>query len=221
MKALLLNIMILVVTGLTVQAKDLPITVFKGNNPSKPILFYLTGDGGWNTFSTSLAKRLNKEGYSVVGLNSKSYFWSKKKPEQAAADIGRAMNQYLSNWKASSIIFIGYSFGADVAPFIQARLPKELLNKINHTILMSPSKNTDFEVHLLGMLGAASNNGESVPDEINKLTKPITIFIGSDEKDFPMAKLTGNNVEKIILAGGHHYDGNVDELAKQIVSRSK
>ena len=221
MKTLLLYIAIITSLGTTAQAKDLPVTVYKGNNPSKPILFYMTGDGGWNDFSTTLVKILNKEGYSIIGLNSKSYFWSRKKPEQAAQDIAQVLGQYLADWKSSSVVFIGYSFGADVAPFIQARLPKELLDKINHTILMSPSSNTDFEVHLLNMLGAGSNSGESVPEAINKLTKPVTIIIGSDEKDFPMSRVTAKNIEKITIAGGHHYDGKIDEVARQIISRSK
>jgi type IV secretory pathway VirJ component len=92
---------------------------------------------------------------------------------------------------------------------------------IKHTVLMSPSKNTDFEIHVLGMMGFGGSSGESVPAEISKIGKPILLMFGSDENDFPVKDITTGKIQTIKLAGGHHYDGNIDEVTTQIVSHIK
>jgi type IV secretory pathway VirJ component len=200
-------------------AQNLPVTPYKGSDPTKPIIFYITGDGGWNSFSTSFVQKLNRQGFSVVGLNSKSYFWSKKDPQKAASDISTVLQQYLVTWNEKKLVLIGYSFGADVLPFIGRRLSKAIGDSVVSFVLMSPSTKTDFEIHVLGMIGIGGNSGDSVPDEVNRLSKPVLFVTGSDETDFPFKKLTLKNYTLVKLAGGHHYDGNVDEVVKQIVQR--
>jgi len=197
------------------QADDLPIQTLKGSDPSKPLILYLSGDGGWNKFSTSFINTLNKQGYSVVALNSRSYFWKKKTPSKAAEEITMLIDRYLKYWKASSFVLIGYSFGADVAPFIQTNFNPYIMDNLKHTVLMSPSEKTDFEIHVLGMLGF-SNSGESVPNQINKLSKPVTIVLGTEEKDFPLTSILLKHYQTIKIEGGHHYDGHIDELVKKV-----
>jgi len=38
----------------------------------KPVLFYISGDGGWNKFSNAFIQNLNGKGYEVVGLNARN-----------------------------------------------------------------------------------------------------------------------------------------------------
>jgi type IV secretory pathway VirJ component len=42
-----------------------------------PFVLYISGDGGFNTFSTALCNAISKEGYSITAVNAKSYFWEK------------------------------------------------------------------------------------------------------------------------------------------------
>ena len=79
-------------------------------------MFYISGDGGFNKFSTSLMQNLNRQGYAVIGLNAKEYFWKKRTPKEAAGSIESVINE--SALKQKNIVLIGYSFGADVAPFM-------------------------------------------------------------------------------------------------------
>ncbi|GAC1425156.1 MAG: hypothetical protein NVS9B7_06200 [Flavisolibacter sp.] len=199
------------------QNSELPILSYKGNDEVKPLIFYISGDGGWNKFSTSFVKGFNKAGYSVIGLNARSYFWSRKQPLQAATDISHAIIQIIKPWNIKSIVLIGYSFGADVVPFIQNSFPPTVSVLLQQTILMSPSKKTDFEVHVLGMMGLASNKGKNVAEEINKMTKPVTLIFGNDENDFPLQGHPSQNIHIIKLLGGHHYDGNVEEVIRKIM----
>ncbi len=196
---------------------SLSLSVHSSSDTSKPLIFYISGDGGFNKFSTSFMQTLNKYGYAILGLDAKDYFWHKKNPTEAANAIEQAINQYNNQWKRKNIILIGYSFGSDVAPFMLTHFTPALTTRVNHIILLSPSSKTDFEIHVLQMLGWGKNSGESVPAEINKISKPVLIIMGDDEDDFPLNELTIKNKQVIKMPGGHHYDGNVEGLCKQIV----
>ena len=204
------------------QSTGLPVSAYKGSLSSKTLFFYISGDGGLNNFfSRTLMQQFRQQGFSIIGLNSKSYFWSKKTPEQAANDIGIVINTYLKKWNCQDFVLIGYSFGADVAPFIQMRFPSSLASHAKHIILMSPSQKTDFEIHLLSGLGLYTNKGLNVVSEINKLTLPATLLFGRNEKGFPVESITAKSVKTIKVPGGHHYQWNVTEVVKQITNAAK
>ena len=69
---------------LPAQKTSLPLSLYASTDTTKPLIFYISGDGGFNKFSTSFMQSLNKEGYAVIGLDAKDYFWNKKKPQEAA-----------------------------------------------------------------------------------------------------------------------------------------
>ena len=46
----------------------------------KPLIFYVTGDGGYTDFSENICTAINKTGYKITALNSKSYFDDQKTP---------------------------------------------------------------------------------------------------------------------------------------------
>ena len=206
---------------LLAQKKSLPLSLHASTDTTKPLIFYISGDGGFNKFSTSFMTTLNKEGYAIMGLDAKDYFWSKKNPQEAATAIEEAIAETNKEWKKKGIVLIGYSFGADVSPFMLTHFSPTLSNSINHLILLSPSPKTDFEIHMLQMLGWGKNEGESVPAEINKVPKPVTIIVGDDENEFPFDQLTIKNKQVIKMPGGHHYDGNVQALSKQVIQQMK
>jgi type IV secretory pathway VirJ component len=222
MKRIIVLVAVLSLSRLSfAQSKTLPLSIYKSTDTTKPLIFYMSGDGGFNKFSVSFMKALNKSGYTVMGLNSKEYFWSKKKPQEAANAIEQAIIDSNKHWKKKNILFIGYSFGADVAPFMLTHFSPAFVASVDHLFLLSPSDKTDFEVHLLQMMGWGKNEGQSVPAEINKISKPVIIITGDDEKDFPFNELTIKNKKIIKMPGGHHYDGDIDALCKQIISQSR
>ena len=206
---------------LLAQKTSLPLSLYSGTDTTKPIIFYISGDGGFNKFSTSFMQTLNKQGYAVIGLNAKDYFWTQKKPKEAAAAIEAAIDESNKQWKRNSVVLIGYSFGADVAPFMLTNFSPALVSKVSRLILLSPSPKTDFEVHVMQMLGWGKSSGESVPAEINKISKPVIFIVGDDEKEFPFSQLTTKTKQVIKMPGGHHYDGDVNALSKQIVAQIK
>jgi len=207
--------------NLFAQKTSLPLSLYSSPDTTKPLLFYISGDGGFNKFSTSFMQTLNKQGYAVIGLNAKDYFWSQKKPKEAASAIEKAIDESNKQWKRNNIVLIGYSFGADVAPFMLTNFSPALASKVARLILLSPSPKTDFEIHVMQMLGWGKGSGESVPNEINKITKPVIFIVGDDEKEFPFSQLTIRNKQIVKMPGGHHYDGDVGALSKQVVAQIK
>ena len=96
---------------------------------SDTLVVFVSGDGGWAKIDKSISKVLADSGMPVVGLNALQYFWTKRTPESAARDLQSILENYLSTWKKERVLFVGYSRGADVLPFMINRLPPELRSK--------------------------------------------------------------------------------------------
>ena len=196
----------------------LPVTVLSSQDTTKPMILYISGDGGWNKFSTSFMDTMNRRGFTVIGLNAKEYFWHRKDPEGTAIDVNSLVSVYMKKMKLNKVVMIGYSMGADIMPFVVTRCKKDLLDKLKYIVLMSPSATTDFEVHITDLLGIGNESGENVAAEINKITQPLLLVFGSKENTFPLKKITINNYKVNRLPGGHHYDGNPTAVCDLILS---
>ena len=81
------------------QTSTLPLSLYSSTDTTQPLIFYISGDGGFNKFSTAFMQTLNKDGFAIIGLNAKDYFWSKKKPQEAATAIEAAINESNKQWK--------------------------------------------------------------------------------------------------------------------------
>ncbi|KAA9041253.1 virulence factor family protein [Ginsengibacter hankyongi] len=200
-------------------AQDLPVKEWATSSQDKPLIFYLSGDGGFNKFSNSLCQGINKKGFDVIALNSKSYFWDKKTPEQTATDVNNYLANKLTGRKNQQVVIIGYSFGADVLPFILNRLPKEFHDKILASFLMASSGSTDFEIHWSDIFGGNSKREMDVVTEINKLVDDkIVIISASDDGHLALNKISLKRYTHEVLPGGHHFDGDTDEIIKVILN---
>lgn len=201
------------------SAQDFPIKEWASASQDKPLIFYLSGDGGLNKFSNSLCNGISKKGYEVIELNSKSYFWDKKTPQQTAVDVNNYLVKKISGRKNQQIVMIGYSFGADVLPFILTRLPKDVHDKILASFLMASSGSTDFEIHWADIFGGNSKRDMDVVSEVNKLVDDkIIIISSSDDRHLEANKITLKRYTHEILPGGHHFDGDTDEIVRVILN---
>jgi type IV secretory pathway VirJ component len=222
--ALLMGCMLMGMGAVNAQTdiSRLPVTV---KVPSvvvaeRPIVFFITGDGGMKKFSVDMVNIFAGKGYPVIGLNTLKYFWNKKTPQQAAADVTALLQYYSSQWNNHAFILVGYSMGADVLPFIYQHLPAAFQSQTQHLVFMSPSASTDMVVHISDMLGKTSTPGSmSVTGAMNGITgKPLLLVFGQDEKDFDIKALTIRNYHQIILPGGHHYNEDALGVVQQILT---
>jgi type IV secretory pathway VirJ component len=197
---------------------DLPLTEIR--NPSRPetdsFAIFLSGDGGWADLDQGVAKELVKRGIPVVGLSSLKYFWTPRKPEELAADISRVASHYLDAWHKSRFLIAGYSFGADVTPFIPKKVAPELAGKLIGVALIAPSRNASFEFHLSEWLGVAPAGQPIAPEIASLHPLPVACLYGAQDTDTVCPDLTKDDATVIRLQGDHHFDGNYAGIANAI-----
>ncbi|HEX5024756.1 MAG TPA: AcvB/VirJ family lysyl-phosphatidylglycerol hydrolase [Agriterribacter sp.] len=188
----------------------------------KPFVFYISGDGGFNGFSTGLCNTINNSGYAVTALNAKSYFWKKKTAGQSAEDIAAYLEKQFSKRKNQQLVLAGYSFGADVLPFIVNNLPDVIKKKLLSVIFLAPSPSTDFEIHWSDMLGGYTQRNMDVVAEINKMdVQKAVIITGVDDIEFPIKDITLKYHSHENLPGGHRFEGNTTEVVNTMIKYFK
>jgi type IV secretory pathway VirJ component len=200
------------------KIKDLPIFIIKPKFPGaeSPIALLISGDGGWYSFEQSICDRLAESGVISLGMDSRKYFWKRKTPEETAADVAKVLTFYGDRLGKERFVLIGYSLGSEIVPFIYNRLPREIKEKVQSAILLSPDETTDFEIHISNMLGMGNRqNTYNVPEEIRKMNRLKTLIIfGAGEKSPMPGILEGSGAIIRELPGDHHYKFNVPLIVK-------
>ncbi len=195
----------------------LPLKSWQGND-KMPLVLYISGDGGLNSFTNDFCKGVNQSGYTVTAINSKSYFWNKKTPEQVAAELSTYLDGVFKGRANQQLLIIGYSFGADVMPFILNRLGAGVKGHVLRTILMAPSATTDFVIRVADMWGTAKKRSMDVVAEVNRAAgQRIVAILPGDDNDFPVQAVKLPGFKTLVLKGGHHFDGDTAGLVKIVV----
>lgn len=201
------------------SVNDLPLQLSVSKGSKSALVIYISGDGGWNEFNQKLVQEFEKQGYGVITFNTRKYFWNEKYPEVFARDIDRLSGYYLKEWKKSSVIIVGYSFGADVGIFLPGRVSVELQKKIIKIALISPSASSDFVIRLSDMIGNNENVNRKfkVKPEIDKTDLPVICIFGKDEELMLKTSLRENkNLHICELPGDHRYKDDFSALSKMI-----
>jgi type IV secretory pathway VirJ component len=206
------------------QVKDLQIEITnaKFQNKDLPLAFIISGDGGWYSFEQSIANKLADLGIPSVGLDSRKYFWNRRTPEETSGDVINVLRYYGKQLGRTRFLFIGYSLGAEIVPFIVNRMPDEIKSNIVSAVLLSPETDTDFEIHVSNMLGLGNRqNTYKVMDEIDKMQSTPTLCIfGEEEKSDVPGLLAGTTVKTRIIPGDHRYKSNTS-LIVQVIKEYK
>jgi type IV secretory pathway VirJ component len=178
---------------------------------------FLSGDGGWAAFDKGMAASLASRGVSTVGWDSLAYYWKPRTPGAAASDLARLVRYYLANWQKQRVLLIGYSFGADVLPFLVNRLPADIRSRVDGVALLGLAKTTAFEFHLAEWLGIAPAQAYPIAPEIARLrAEPILCVYGTNETDSLCPSLHAPTyVSKV--PGNHHFNGAFDLLSSHIL----
>ncbi len=183
----------------------------------------LTGDGGWAEIDKELAKILAAQGIPTVGFDSLSYFWKARTPLTTSQDIERVITQYLEKWNKKQVILIGYSFGADVLPFIANNVSAETQQKISLIALLGMGKTAAFEFRLSSWMNADKNPDRLlISPEIEKMkwAKSICIY-GIADTAANCLPVETHGVKAIRMSGDHHFDEKYEELVKHIIDNQK
>ncbi len=207
---------------------DLPlieVPVAGRADPAAPLAVILSGDGGWAGLDKELAGALAERGIPTVGWNTLSYFWTARTPEGMTRDLARVIRHYQAAWRRDRVLLIGYSFGADVLPFMASRLPADLSARVAGVALLGPSRETGFEFHVSNWLGALAGGGEDQHEvllEVRTLAAklpgiPLLCLYGEKETDTICPEIRPPLGKTIAFSGAHHFGGSYGEVADRLI----
>ena len=197
---------------------DLPIQEVQASGSSPEFALLLTGDGGWAGLDQELAARLAVSGVPTVGLNSLKYFWKERTPDETARDVARILRHYLSAWNKQRVLLVGYSFGADVLPFVVNRLPADLRAQVASVSLLGIDGNAAFEISISDWVGTDEAGPQTRP-EVGRISGlPVLCLYGEGEKDSICPGLPEPGIRREQVGTGHHFGGEYATLAERILA---
>ena len=199
--------------------KEVPSSVPGG----KTLALVISGDGGWAAIDKDLARTLADSGISVVGLNARAYLGTRRTPEAVAGDVEQVLRHYLTTWDRDRVILVGYSRGANIAPFIVNRLPADLRARIDLVAMLGLGRHAGFHVSLFDLLHTTTSDKDPpVAPEIEALVASnvrMMCIYGLDEPESYCRDAPPGWIAKVIKRGAHHFDGDHAALALDILAQ--
>lgn len=186
-----------------------------------PMVVFLSGDGGWAALDKGLSAQFQQHGMPVVGWSSLTYYWKKKDPQQVTADLVRVLADYQSRWGRQRWLLVGFSFGAEIVPFVINRLPDPYRKSLVGAVMLSPSTASDFEIHVSDMVTHDKAGSYPTQPEVNAIhSLPMLCMQGADDDSSVRLcpRLQQPNVTTVTLPGSHHFEDDYPVLFKAITS---
>lgn len=198
------------------ELADLPAIYYDAKDHNGPIAIVLSGNGGWWGLCDKLAKRLEEQHVSTIGLNSLAYFVSPRTPTGIARDLDRMARAFDAH---RPIMLIGYSYGADVVATVYNELDPKVRARIQLVSLMGLTKSTNYAI---GFWQVATPTRHTAK-EVAKISGPtVQCFVGTEEgKISACHALDPQKVEIVELPGGHHFGGDYTTLAHHVMDSWK
>jgi type IV secretory pathway VirJ component len=202
---------------------DLPLVEVRAS-PGPLLVVLLSGDGGWAPADKSLAAAFAARGVAVIGFDSPSYLSRERTPDEAARDLERILREYMRAWNRERVLIIGYSRGANIAPFMVSRLPAELRERIALAALLGPWEWAGFKFHFIDILRNVHRDGDlPVRPEVQKLRGmglPVLCVYGSEDRASICPSLGQAGLARAIQRDGGHRVGGSEgpALADTILS---
>jgi type IV secretory pathway VirJ component len=202
------------------DVSKLPLREIAARAPAqKEFALFITGDGGWASIDKTLVETLAEHGVAVVGLDSRAYLHNKRTPEQLAADMSRVLRHYQTTFDAARFVIVGYSRGADLAPFIVSRMPLDLRSNLDLVAMVGLGPRAGFEFHFVDIVRDVKRPDDkpTVPELAAIRGTPMICFYGADEKESGCRDAPADLVTRVELPGGHHFDGAYQTIADRIL----
>lgn len=200
------------------------VTVPVAAPDSMPLALLLSGDGDWADFPQLLADSLVRHGMPVVGVKMRK--WLEQGQQDAAstaAALDAALRQYLVAWQRSAIVLIGYSRGANLAPFILDDLPPDLRRRIRTAVFVGMADHANFRFHLEDLLKANPHHPGDLPvppavEQLRGLRLVCVYGVRENESWCPRAP--AGLMQVLQHPGGHLLLGDVAKQTAGIVVRA-
>ena len=134
--------------------------VDKSARATDTFAIFFSGDGGWATLDAETSKRLAAAGCrswvylhsGISGASAAPRRW--RRPQADRRGHGK-------RWDRTRFALLGYSLGADVAPFMANHLDHSTASHLAMLGLLAPGRQAAFQFHLSDWLGQARRAGRS------------------------------------------------------------
>ena len=192
-----------------------------GPTTAATVGIFMTGDGGWAPFDTKISADMSRAGVPTVGFDTGDYFATMRTPEKAAEALAKAISVTMERYQAQHVILVGYSFGADVAPFLVNRLPEHLRSHIDRVALMSPSDMAPFQVTLLERAGLEAPAARPVIPELTQMVEQghrTLCLYGENDNGAICTKADIPGVRALQMRGGHGLHDDHQAVADAILA---
>jgi len=188
------------------------VTVMPSGKPRADIAaVVMSGDMGFKVgMGRQIAKRLSADGIPVIGVNSLTYFSTRRTPADASALVENAMHRAEALTHAGRIILIGQSFGADMLHVGLAGLPAADRAHVAMVALVVPGATVEYRASPGELFTFLMHEDDALPTGRKLTWAPTLCIFGQEENASLCPLLWQDNLHAIPLPGGHplHYDAD-------------
>jgi type IV secretory pathway VirJ component len=201
----------------------LPLTEVPARRAGDAVAVFLTGDGGFAELDKQVANVLSDSGIGVVALDTRSYLWRKRTPDETAADVARIGRAYLAHWHRSRVLLVGYSHGANLIPFIANRLPADVAPRVALLAMLGLSSGASFQFHFADLFRdiARSTDLPIAPQLVKLRGLPMLCICGKEEDHSPCRDADAAVIARHELPGDHHFDRAYRTIGDIIVAAAR
>lgn len=186
------------------------------------LAIFLSGDGGWYEVDRGVSAELVARGIAVVGFNSRAYLAVRRTPDDASRDVAHIIAHYMAAWHRDSVMIVGYSRGADIAPFIVTRFDPALRSHVSLVAMLGLGPYAGFKFHWTDLLRGVRRHGDRLTlPEIERLRGMNLLCIyGVEERLSGCRDAPPSLMHRIAVGGGHHFGGQYAAIGRAIVDES-
>ena len=188
---------------------DLPLIEVPAAPGGRTLAIFLSGDGGWFEVDKGISAELVAHGIAVVGFNSRAYLAVRRTPDDASRDIARIITHYTAAWHRDSIVIVGYSRGADIAPFIVTRLDPAIRSHISLVAMLGLAPFAGFKFHWTDLLHGVRRKGDqlTLPEIARIHGINLLCIYGVEERLSACRDASPSLMRRIAVPGNHHFGG--------------
>lgn len=179
---------------------------------------YVSGDVGYKAgMGRMMGSRLAGNGIPVVAINSLGYFRNHRTLKEVRDLVAEAIRRALRLRQTDRVVLIGHSLGADALQAGLAGLDPSLRAKVSAVVLIVPTDQLYLQISPGEMLGWTKPDAPALPSLRRLDWTSLVCIYGIEEGDSPCPQLTGSNVTKVALPGGHALHWDIAEVHRIIL----
>ena len=206
------------------RAVELPFPVEEvAADSGHTLALLLTGDGGWARGDRALAQALARGGVAVVGLDTRAYLRAAHRtPESASRDAAQILERYAAQWHRDRLVLVGYSRGANLAPFIVSRWPTVVRERLALVALIGLADRASFEFRWQDLLHEPRRASDlPTRPELERLRGTRVLCLYGEEEQGSLCPSLDQALARVSrIPGGHVLDASSAAMAAAMVLRA-